>query len=127
MVRLQLKMTRRTLQALTTYLCVWARCVFPTPASLAAFLSFDSPSDIFVSTFGVILLEALRCFHVCQYAHVEAMTKLYYTVRHPANQLLLMQEEQKVAILRARLEDLGVDVDELLEAIGDREDDPPDA
>ena len=37
---------------------------------------------------------------------------------------MLVQEEQKVAILRAKLEEMGIDVDSLLEAVGDEEDEP---
>ena len=37
---------------------------------------------------------------------------------------MLVQEEQKVAILRARLEEMGIDVDSLLEAVGDEENEP---
>ena len=43
------------------------------------------------------------------------------------HQTHVVQEEQKVAILRGKLEDMGVDVDKLLEAVGDAENDPPDA
>ena len=43
------------------------------------------------------------------------------------HQTNVVQEEQKVAILRGKLEGMGVNVDKLLEAVDDTEDDPPDA
>ena len=40
---------------------------------------------------------------------------------------VLVQEEQKVAILRNKLEEMGIDVDSLLQEVGETEDGPDDA